>query len=212
MASFQLQADTGRGILGEREDSISLPSVRGRIETGIGAKGLSWNTALIGHPECHQAVMLATAGDRFFDLLHDRPLFERFLEEFKNLSFDRRDVSATARQVIRIAFRNPYFLLRGSVFIARGLWALKGGLLLTGGRAGKLTFFIQNFMSATALDQERIHNCSFMVMSPDGPVSMCEHNARRDEFILRPLSLPSLPGAEWNPLSGKTQLPVRRAS
>jgi hypothetical protein len=30
-----------------------------------------------------------------------------------------------------------------------------------------------------------------MVMTDDGPVSMCEHNARRDEFILRPIPLRS---------------------
>ncbi|MCK6681238.1 MAG: hypothetical protein L6R30_02330 [Thermoanaerobaculia bacterium] len=67
-------------------------------------------------------------------------------------------------------------------------------------------------MDARALDRERIDNCSFMVMTPSGPVSMCDHNARRDEFILTPLSLPSLPEATWDPLSGKIQLPVRRAS
>ena len=30
-----------------------------------------------------------------------------------------------------------------------------------------------------------------MVMTDDGPVSMCEHNARRDEFILKPIPLAS---------------------
>jgi hypothetical protein len=38
---------------------------------------------------------------------------------------------------------------------------------------------------------------------------MCEHNARRDEFILKPIALPSRTAspALWNPLSGKP-LPV----
>ncbi|MCC6129762.1 MAG: radical SAM protein [Acidobacteria bacterium] len=212
MASFQLQAGTGRGILGDRDDTVSLPSVRSRIEAGIGASGLSWETALIGHPKCHQAVMLATSGTSFFDVLSDRVLFERFIQEFRDLSFDRRDVAATAREVIKIAFRNPYFLAKGTAFLARAVWTLRRGLVKTRGKTGKLTYFIQNFMDARALDQERIDNCSFMVMTPSGPVSMCDHNARRDEFILTPLSLPSLPEATWDPLSGKIQLPVRRAS
>tara|TARA_Y100000296_G_C4941764_1_gene141822 strand:- start:57 stop:449 length:393 start_codon:yes stop_codon:yes gene_type:complete len=43
-------------------------------------------------------------------------------------------------------------------------------------------------MDARALQQDRIDACSFMVMTADGPVSMCKHNAERDEHILKPLS------------------------
>ena len=42
-------------------------------------------------------------------------------------------------------------------------------------------------MDANALEQDRIDACSFMVMTADGPVSMCEHNAHRDDYILKPL-------------------------
>jgi hypothetical protein len=67
-----------------------------------------------------------------------------------------------------------------------------------------MTFFIHNFMDSSALDPERIRNCSFMVMTDDGPVSMCEHNARRDEFILRPIPLASGKASQvlWSPASG----------
>jgi hypothetical protein len=42
-----------------------------------------------------------------------------------------------------------------------------------------------------------------MVMTGNGPISMCAFNARRDEFILRPLTVPTESGAAlWNPLSG----------
>ena len=44
-------------------------------------------------------------------------------------------------------------------------------------------------MDAGNLDQERIDACSFMVMTADGPVSMCAHNARRDEYILKPITV-----------------------
>ena len=37
--------------------------------------------------------------------------------------------------------------------------------------------------------QERVHACSFMVMTAEGPVSMCEHNAKRDDFILTPFTV-----------------------
>ena len=62
-------------------------------------------------------------------------------------------------------------------------------LLASRGRVHKLSFFVQNFMDASALDPERIRACSFMVMTAAGPVSMCAHNARREEFILKPLTI-----------------------
>lgn len=192
MASFQLQADTGRGEWKKRDPGVSVRAVRERIAEGIGAAPLAWETALLGHPDCHQAAMLATVGGKPVDLLDDQPLYERFLQEFRNLSFDRRNVPATARQVLKIALRQPYFLVRGGAYLARKLWGVRRELL-AGGKAGKITFFIQNFQDADALDPERIANCSFMVMTDQGPVSMCEHNARRDEYLGFTPLLPAAP-------------------
>ena len=63
-------------------------------------------------------------------------------------------------------------------------------------------------MDSDALDPERIRNCSFMVMTDSGPVSMCEHNSRRDDFILKPLSISTPEGKGlWDPRSGRL-LPV----
>lgn len=192
MASFQVHALTGRGTLGRRE-AVTMEGVRGRIEEGIGARGLAWDGALVGHPCCHQAAMLVTAGRSVFDVLHDRPLFARFLEDFRHLSFDRRDVRATAREVLKIAFSDPYYVVRGGAFLLKGMWALRAGLLSTRGKTGKITYFIENFQDADALDPERVSNCAFMVMTGAGPVSMCAHNARRDEFLR---GLPAHPGAQ----------------
>lgn len=145
--------------------------------------------------------MLVTAGGKPVDVLSDRPLYERFLEELKHVPFDRRDVRSTALHVIEGALRNPYWLVRGGAFLVRKLWTLKRELWRTRGRTGKITFFIQNFMNADALHSERIRNCSFMVMTDSGPVSMCEHNSRRDDFILKPL--PIADGGVWRPLTGQ---------
>lgn len=62
-------------------------------------------------------------------------------------------------------------------------------------------------MDRGALDLERIRNCSFMVITDDGPISMCEHNARRDEFILKPILLPPERTSDvlWNPVSGRIE-------
>ena len=62
------------------------------------------------------------------------------------------------------------------------------------GRIYPLTFFIQNFMDANELDEKRVHACSFMVMTAKGPVSMCEHNANRDTYILQPITFKNTDG------------------
>ena len=74
----------------------------------------------------------------------------------------------------------------------------------------KLSFFVQNFMDADHLDLERVHACSFMVMTPNGPMSMCEHNARRDEFILQKIPIRLTDGTDvvFDPLAPK---PAKRA-
>ncbi len=180
---------------------MTMTAIRERIARGAGAARLSWDTALLGHPDCHQAAMLATVGGKAVDVLSDRRLYERFLDDWKHVPFDRRDVRGTALRVIGAALRTPGWTLRGGAFLARKLWPVRRELWRARGRTGKLTFFIQNFMDADALDEERIRNCSFMVMTDAGPVSMCEHNARRDEFILRPLALEG--GAVFDPLTGR---------
>jgi len=208
MASFQVHAVTGRGEWRERAPDVSPRAIAEQIRRGVGLPRLAWDTALVGHPSCNQGTMLATVGEQAVDVLTDHGLYERFLDEFRHVQFDRRDVQRTAGQVVRTAFRNPYWLMRGGLFLLRKLWTVRRQVL-RGDRIGKITFFIHNFMDSSALDPERIRNCSFMVMTDDGPVSMCEHNARRDEFILKPIALPlrTASPALWDPLSGKL-LPV----
>ena len=211
MASFQVQAVTGRGELRSRDPAVSLAGIRDRITEGVAEGPLAWDAAILGHPECHKATMLVTVGGRAMDILSNQTLYERFLEELKDVPFDRRDVRATAGRVLGALLRTPYWATRGSVFLLRKLWPVRRELLAARGKTGKITFFIQNFMDADALDPERVANCSFMVMTDDGPVSMCEHNAGRDGYILKPLALPGAPESapRWNPRTGAIDLPAR---
>jgi uncharacterized radical SAM superfamily Fe-S cluster-containing enzyme len=206
MASFQVHAVTGRGEWRERAAGVTSQAIAERIRRGVELPRLAWDTALVGHPSCNQGTMLATVGEEAVDVLTDRGLYERFLEEFRHVPFDRRDVKRTAGRVVRSALRNPYWLMRGGLFLLRKLWTVRRELL-RGKRIGKITFFIHNFMDSSALDPERIRNCSFMVMTDDGPISMCEHNARRDEFILKPIALPSATEStiRWNPRNGRIE-------
>jgi pyruvate-formate lyase-activating enzyme len=207
MASFQLQADTGRGVLRERDRVISLDSVRQKIAEGAGI-AISWDTVLIGHPECHRIGIALEANGNLYDLNDDPAFFNRFLTDFRHVMLDRRRPREAAASLVREALRRPLWIARAVAFFAPKVWKMRSDLLASRGRVHKLSFFVQNFMDASALDPERIHACSFMVMTDNGPISMCAHNARREEFILRPLAVETAEGrAIWNPLSG-AMLPV----
>ena len=211
MASFQLQADTGRGVLRERDRIISLETVREQIVRGAGTP-ISWDTILIGHPGCHRIGITLEANGNLYDLNDDPEFFNRFLTDFQHVMLDRREPRRAAKALIQELARRPAWVGRTLRFFLPKLWRMRRDLLASGGRVHKLSFFVQNFMDASALDPERIHACSFMVMTANGPISMCAHNARRDEFILKPLTVRTEVGdAVWNPLSG-AMLPVRPSS
>ncbi|HEY7863863.1 MAG TPA: radical SAM protein [Thermoanaerobaculia bacterium] len=207
MASFQLQADTGRGVLRARDAVISLESVRRAIAEGAGTR-ISWDTMLIGHPACHRIGYTLEANGNLYDFADDPALFNRFLADFKDVLLDRRDPRRAVLALLREGLRRPAWLARAVSFFAPKLWQMRRDLVRSRGRVHKLSFFVQNFMDATSLDPERIHACSFMVQTAEGPVSMCAHNARRDEFILKPLPIAAAGESKlWDPLSGRL-LPV----
>ncbi len=184
MASFQLQADTGRGRNRNRADVISLDTVAERIERGLGAR-LSWDNVLFGHPRCHRigyALVLGPQGQHVLDLFDDRDALVEMLKTFDDVCFDRRRPTRAAIQAVEVAIERRW--------VRRGLqhWGSRvcrhwRELLGSRGRIHKLSFFMQNFQDATDLDHERIDNCSFHCMTDDGGISMCVHNAYRDHYL-----------------------------
>ena len=206
LASFQLQADTGRGVLRKRDAIISLASVRDRINAGAG-RALPWDTMLIGHPQCHNYTLTVAVNRQLYPVIDDQHLYGQFLRDFGHITIDRR---ASRRQIVwqylKAARRQPIWYWRGLRYALSQGWKMKQDLLAARGKVHKLSFFIQNFMDADALDPERIQACSFMVMTADGPLSMCAHNARRDEFISKPLEIETMQGrVQWLPLRERTR-------
>jgi len=195
-ASFQLQADTGRGIMGKREGIISLESVKQRINEGSG-NPLAWDAILVGHPKCHSYAPTVAVNKKAFSIIDDPQLVGDFFNDFQNITHDRRErPGIIALRYIKEAFRQPHWLIRGMKYFVPRLWKIRGDLIAARGKVHKISFFVQNFMDADHLDPERIEACSFMVMTPDGPVSMCAHNANRDDYILRPISVEGEQGTE----------------
>ena len=100
MASFQLQADTGRGVLRERDRVISLETVRRQI-----AAGAETDISLGHGPDRAPGVPpdrdhLAANGN-LYDLNDDPAFFNRFLSDFQHVMLDRRQPARAVRALAR---------------------------------------------------------------------------------------------------------------
>src|SRR5712691_895364 len=128
MASFQLQADTGRGVLRERDRIISLETVRRQIAAGAGT-AISWDTVLIGHPDCHRIGITLAANGNLYDLNDDPAFFSRFLTDFQHVMLDRRHPTKAAWALAKEALRRPAWLARTAGFFLPKLWRMRRDIL-----------------------------------------------------------------------------------
>ncbi|HEX9489807.1 MAG TPA: radical SAM protein [Stellaceae bacterium] len=208
LASFQLQADTGRGVAGARPALITPDAVARQIEEGAGTR-LNFDTP-VGHARCNRYAAGLVAGGRVHDLLDDQSLVADVLDASTGLVDDRRRPGRAIAAFARWAAMQPWLWRRGSSWAARKLWGMRRDLMRGRGRVHKLSFLIHNFMDACALERDRVEACVFMAMTAQGPVSMCLHNARRDSFILEPLELETGARRRWEPLSGFSDAPAKR--
>jgi 7,8-dihydro-6-hydroxymethylpterin dimethyltransferase len=219
-ASFQLQADTGRGIERGRPSFISQQSVAGAICRGIGAE-LSFGFPGSGHARCNKYAMALICNGRAYDFYEDRAFLTRMLQATAGLSFDRQDRRKALATMAAWALGHPWVIGPGLRWLARRAWRMRRDLIAARGKVTKISFFIHNFMDACGLERDRIEACAFMVATAEGPLSMCLHNARRDDFLLRPVPMSADQEKRfWNPLTGRFQpspqrteiptLPLRR--
>jgi hypothetical protein len=203
LASFQLQAETGRGTLGRRSEVITIRSVQEEIEKGARCS-ISFDALRVGHSRCNRYGMIFVANDRAYDALDDRKSLEALLERMPLLSFDRRSRSKVIATFARGILSRPYLSFKAVGWLLRKAWQARTDLWAAGGRANKLSFVIHNFMDACRLERDRLNACSFVAITQRGPISMCLHNAKRDAFILAPIMLGGPDGERtWHPLSGE---------
>jgi len=184
MCSFQLQADTGRGVLTGRPDSIEPRNLIRIINETLGVK-VNFDVVDIGHPSCNRIGYSFVTNRTAYDLWWDPEIINKLYGEFDGIGLDRGNPKKAVKTVFLHILKHPGILVKGFPFLAVHLWRMKWDLLRSGFKVYKLSFFIHNFMHASCLDPERIDNCSFMVMTSDGPMSMCLHNASRDQYITK---------------------------
>lgn len=184
MASFQLQADTGRGVLGARAPVVTQDAVTAALAAGAGTP-LGFELPAIGHPACNRYASLIVAGDQATDLFAAGTFWRRAFAAAA--PFVRKQRPSRVRHWLGpLLLRRPDLIVRGAPHLLAILWCLRKGL--ASGRFGKLTFFVHNFMDASALERDRCAACVFMVATRDGPLSMCVHNARRNAELLKPIA------------------------
>jgi len=195
LASFQLQADTGRGTKRSREATVSQERMMRDIESGVGSE-LDFGVPQIGHPSCNKYTGILVSGDVRVPLFDDRHLWSRLFDAAApdQVRWQKDQIGA----LLSFVAHNPFLAMKAVVFGFGKILELWRGLLKTG-RINKLSFFIHNFMDAQKLERDRCESCVFMVATGKGPVSMCVHNAKRDGYVLAPVKLGD--NRFWDPLS-----------
>lgn len=205
MAAFHLQAETGRGVAGRRPDAVSLDRITEAISRGVGAP-LSFGFPAAGHARCNSHAMALVCNGRAYDFYDDRAFFARLLDATTDLQFDRRSRRRALLAAAGWLLSHPWFAGPGLRWLGGKLWRMRRNLVAARGRVGKISFFVHDFMDAARLERERIDACAFMVATADGMVPMCLHNARRDDFLLKPVPVDTAGGGRyWNPVSGRLQ-------
>jgi molybdenum cofactor biosynthesis enzyme MoaA len=202
LASFQLQADIGRGTVRARRQPINIDTVASQLRAGTGAP-INFDTPIAGHEQCNRYALTLVADGRVHDLLDDPEVLAAGIRIMEGGSFSRQSRLRTLGVLAGRLLRRPRDVARLLPWTAGKLWRAKGDLWRARGKANTLIFFMHNFMDAEHLCRERIGACVFMVQTADGPISMCLHNAKRDDFILQPVAIRD--GAQtrwWNPLDG----------
>ncbi len=198
-ASFQLQADTGRGVQGGRSGVISNDSIAALLSQGAGTP-LSFNAMLTGHAQCNRSAVMLVANGRAHDAFVDTTFVTRFMRETVGLAIERGTAWRGAMSLVRAALARPRLALAAMRWMTAFAWRVRTDLVAARGRVRKLTFFTHNFMDAQALERERIDACVFMAMTQHGPISMCAYNSRRDHYLLQPITTSQ---GVWQPLAGR---------
>ena len=204
MCSFQVGAETGRGV-GHGGPDVTAGVVMTAIQQGAGTQ-LNFDAAGCGPAACNRYAYALIVNGRAYDFFNDPEFVQQMMAATAHLYFDRTDRRRAIETMTDFLLAHPRLLAACITRAARLAWKAKRDLLAARARVGKLSFFVHNFMDACHLDADRVAACSFMVMTPEGPLSMCLHNAKRDDYLLVPAAVQKESRVMfWNPATGALQ-------
>ncbi len=202
--SFQLQADIGCGVAGKRDIVITPDTIWKEIEAGLQTT-LNHDAIRAGHKHCNRYGISLIVNNNAYDLLSETDFIADLLVATAHITLYRQHKWKTARKILHWSLSHPVYIGAIAKWTIRLLKQTGADLIKGKGKVSSLSFFIHNFMDACQLDQERLDACVFNTMTLDGPVSMCLHNVKRDEYILQ--AIPVLTEQEikfWHPLQRQT--------
>ncbi len=203
LAGFQMQADTGRGVLRQRVESLTVKRATSALEAGFGGP-LHFGTAAIAHESCNQYAHVIAGKGHGVSLLSDRRLFEELITALESADKTGAAYTDIIPALTRTIWSRPGLAFRLALHVAKIAWKMRAALIR--GSVGRMSITIHNFMDAGSLDADRCKACIFKVATKDGPISMCVHNARRDEHLFAPNPVDA---AWWSAATGKmTASPV----
>jgi 7,8-dihydro-6-hydroxymethylpterin dimethyltransferase len=181
-ASFQVGADMGRGTERERV-TVNPATVMDAIRQGSGAN-LNFDAASAGHAKCNGYAYGLVVNGRVHDFFNDPEFVREILASSAHLTVDRANKHSVKKTVASYFLKHPATFVGVVSRFARLVWKERSDFIAAKGKVGKISFFVHNFMDSSQLEKDRCDSCSFMVMTPEGPMSMCVHNAKRDDYLL----------------------------
>ena len=212
IASFQVGADMGRGTERARV-TVNPTTVMDAIRNGTSAN-LQFNAASAGHAQCNGYAYGLIVNGRVHDFFNDPAFVREVLASSAHLAVNRADQRALWKTAAKFFLGNPAIFWGVARRLIALAWRERRDFMAARSRVGKISFFVHNFMDSRALDQERCQSCSFMVMTPEGPLSMCVHNAKRDDYLLVAAAVTREQKMQYfNPVTGQFEgrLPARIA-
>ncbi|QUJ66957.1 radical SAM protein [Photobacterium sp. GJ3] len=193
--SFQLEADTGRGVHSV-ENQLSRDTVLALINSAC-ASPLNYQAAEIGHPDCNRYALTLVVNGKIWNFYDDSALTGDVLRHSTALLWHRNQPLRSMLGFMKWLCFNPKLAVRLTRWALKKAWQMRRDLFACRGKISTLSVFTHSFMPGDCLDCERVEACSFMTMTRDGPVSMCVLNAERDRYIYQPVQLSS--GKWWSP-------------
>jgi 7,8-dihydro-6-hydroxymethylpterin dimethyltransferase len=127
-ASFQLQADTGRGTQRERAALISQASVIEQIERGAGSS-IDFGASPVGHSSCNRYAMCFAVNGKLYNAL-DESAFVARITAARDASWDRYTRDTPLRAALRWVKEHPGDLWPALRYIASKLNAKRDEYIL----------------------------------------------------------------------------------
>jgi hypothetical protein len=189
LASFLLQAATGRSRLDAGVGGVlSSDTVITRLRSGVGVP-LNFDALSAGHCECTRFAVMLVCNGQGYDAFTNAAFIQRFMRQTASFRIARGTPWRSIRSLGVALVQRPVLWLASLRWGLVVAWRARADLVTARGQAHKLTFVLHNFMDECRFDPERIEACAFMAITPEGPLSMCSFNARRNHYLLRPVPM-----------------------